>query len=190
MGPVPVVIVHEDVESSLNVLLVQNQQPVEAFRADGAHEPLGHAIGLRRAKRRADDLNSVTAEHFVKMLGEFLIAIANQKFHGSAHSDKVHDSCRACRMTRGALALGVHATMHTAAPQLNEEEDVESLRPDGLDREEVDGQQALTMRPMNSRHVISLRLPTGPRPAARSHARTVVADTTMPSPFSSPAIRR
>jgi hypothetical protein len=41
----------------------------------------------------------------------------------------------------------------------------------------------------NSRHVIPRRVPTGPRPAFRSHVRTVVADTTMPRPFSSPTMR-
>jgi hypothetical protein len=33
--------------------------------------------------------------------------------------------------------------MHTAAAQLDEEEDVEALQPDRLDREEIDGQQTL-----------------------------------------------
>src|SRR5256885_8686597 len=41
----------------------------------------------------------------------------------------------------------------------------------------------------NSRHVVSRRFPAGPRPAARSHARTVVAETVMPRPFNSPTIR-
>jgi hypothetical protein len=31
--------VHEDDEDPLEVPLVQQQQPVETFRADGAHEP-------------------------------------------------------------------------------------------------------------------------------------------------------
>ncbi len=42
---------------------------------------------------------------------------------------------------------------------------------------------------LNLRHVVFPRLPAGPRPAARSHARTVVADTVTPRPFSSPTIR-
>ena len=82
MGPVPVVVVHEHIENPLKVLLVQNQQPVETFRADSAHEPLGHAVGLRRAKRRANDLDPVTPEHLVKSLGEFLVPIANQEAQG------------------------------------------------------------------------------------------------------------
>jgi hypothetical protein len=61
------------------VLLVQHQQPVETFRADGAYEPLGNQVGLRRAKRRTNDLNPVAPKHVVKASGEFLIPIANQK---------------------------------------------------------------------------------------------------------------
>jgi hypothetical protein len=41
----------------------------------------------------------------------------------------------------------------------------------------------------NSRQVIPLRVPAGPRPTARSQVRTVVAETATPSPFSSPTMR-
>ena len=61
MWPVPVVMVREDTEDPLKVRLVQSQQPVETFRADGAHEPFGDAVGLWRAKRRPHDLDSVAA---------------------------------------------------------------------------------------------------------------------------------
>jgi hypothetical protein len=41
----------------------------------------------------------------------------------------------------------------------------------------------------NSRQGTPRRVPTGPSPPARSHVRTVVADTVTPSPLSSPTIR-
>jgi len=49
------IVVREDGQDPLEVLLVQNQQPVETLRANGAHEPLRHPVRLRRAKRRAND---------------------------------------------------------------------------------------------------------------------------------------
>jgi hypothetical protein len=61
MWPVPVVVVDEHLKDPLEALMVQNQQPVEAFRADGAHESLGHSIGLWRAKRRTNDLNPLAS---------------------------------------------------------------------------------------------------------------------------------
>jgi hypothetical protein len=45
------------------------------LRADGAHEPLGHTIGLRGAERRANDFDPLTPEHVVKLVGEFLVPI-------------------------------------------------------------------------------------------------------------------
>jgi hypothetical protein len=111
---VPVVVVHEHVKEPLKVLLVQNQQAVETFRAGGAHEPLGNPAGLWRAKRRTNDLNPVASEHVVKTVGEFLIPIANQKSHRSERPAKVHDSCRACWMTHGALGFGVQPATCTS----------------------------------------------------------------------------
>ena len=49
-------------------------------------------------------------------------------------------------MTHDALGFGAPGYMHTAATQLDEEEDVESPKPDRLDRAEIDGQQALAVR--------------------------------------------
>ena len=96
LWPVPVVMIDEHFKGSLEVLLVQNQQPVETLRADGAHESLGDTVGLGRAKRRTNDLNPLASEHLVKPVGEFLIAIANQNRTGSERSATVQDSCRAC----------------------------------------------------------------------------------------------
>ena len=109
MWPVSVVMIDEHLEDPLKVLLVQNQQPVETFRAGGAHEPLGHPVGLRRAKRRANDLDPVAPEHFVKPAGEFLVPIANQEAKAvPARSANVQVSWRARWMTHGALGFGVH----------------------------------------------------------------------------------
>ena len=79
MWPVPVVMIDEHLKDSLKVLLVQNQKPVETFRAGGPHEPLGNTIRLWRATRRPNDLRAVASEDVVKTIGEFLIPIANQK---------------------------------------------------------------------------------------------------------------
>ena len=79
MWPVAVVVVDKHFKDPLKVLLVQNQQPVETFRPDGAHESLGDSVGLWRAKRCTNDLNPFASEHVVKSIGEFLIPIANQK---------------------------------------------------------------------------------------------------------------
>lgn len=77
MGPVFAVMGREQVENTLKVCLVQNEQPVETLRADGAHEPLRHPVGLRCAKGCTHDLDPVTSEYVVKSVGKFLVPIAN-----------------------------------------------------------------------------------------------------------------
>jgi hypothetical protein len=140
--------VHEDSEDPLKVRLVQDQQPVEALRAGGAHEPLGDAVGLGRTKRRTNDLNPAAAEHLVKAFGEFLIAIANQKLQGfRALRQSPRQLARLLDDPGRARIRRAPDHMHTPATQRDEEEDVESLLPDRLDREEIDSQQALAVCP-------------------------------------------
>jgi hypothetical protein len=57
MRPVLVVVGHVHIKHTLEVPLVQNQHPIEAFRANRTHEPFGHAVRLRRANRRATNLD-------------------------------------------------------------------------------------------------------------------------------------
>jgi hypothetical protein len=77
--PVAVVVVHEDGEDPLKMLLVQNEEAVETFRADGTHEPLRHAVCRRGTKRCANDLNPLTSAYLVKIVREFLVPVANQE---------------------------------------------------------------------------------------------------------------
>jgi len=47
---VAVVVMDEDVEDALKLLLVQDQQPVEALGANGTHEPFRDPVRLWGAK--------------------------------------------------------------------------------------------------------------------------------------------
>ena len=76
---VPVVVRHELGEDPLQVRLVEDQEPIEAFPANRSHEPLGHRIRLRGPKRRPDNLDPLTGKHFVEGPCEFLIPVANQE---------------------------------------------------------------------------------------------------------------
>jgi hypothetical protein len=72
-------VIDEHLNDPLKVLLVQNQEPVETLRTGRAHKPLGNHVGLWRAKRCLNDLNSIASEDLIKLLGELLIPIPNQK---------------------------------------------------------------------------------------------------------------
>src|SRR5262245_18320229 len=127
MWPVPVVVVNEHFNNPLKVVMVQNQQPVETFRADRAHEPLGDAVGLWRSTWRTNDLNAFASEHLIEPLGQFLIPVANkkpQRLRALGHRPRqlprlldVPGYARVRRATGG---------MNTSAAQLDEEDDIET----------------------------------------------------------------
>ena len=72
--------------------------------------------------------------------------------------------------------------------ELDEEEHIQRLQPDRLDREEVAGDDRGACARRNCVQVGLERLGAGPRPCRRSRVRIVVAPTRMPSLRSSPAI--
>ena len=62
MGPMAVVMVDEDANDLLEMLAVEDQEPIQTLRANRPHEPLRHAVCLRGTKRRANDLNPIALE--------------------------------------------------------------------------------------------------------------------------------
>jgi len=61
--PVTIVMCDEDGQDSPEMLFVQDQQPVKTLGPNGAYETLRHAVRLRGAKRRPDNLASGAAKH-------------------------------------------------------------------------------------------------------------------------------
>ena len=51
MGPMAVAMVDEDANDLLEMLAVEDQEPVQTLRASRPHEPFRDTICLRRAKR-------------------------------------------------------------------------------------------------------------------------------------------
>jgi hypothetical protein len=77
--PVRVVVVSEHAEDALEVAKVHDQEPVEAFGADGAYEALGYRVCLRRSHRCFDDLDPFSGEDGVEVARELAVAIADQE---------------------------------------------------------------------------------------------------------------
>jgi hypothetical protein len=108
MWSMAVVMVNEDANDQLEMLAVEDQEPIQTLRANRPHKPFRDTVGLRSAKRRANDLYPIAPEDLVETLGELLISIANQEAERFLRTANVHVSCRACRVTHGPLGLGVH----------------------------------------------------------------------------------
>ena len=110
-----IVMVDEDANDLLEMLAVEDQEPIQTLRANRPYEPFRDTVCLGRAKRRANNFYPVALEDPVKTLGELLIPIANQEPERflAWRSANVHVSCRACCVTHGPLGLGVHPAKYT-----------------------------------------------------------------------------
>jgi len=76
---VAVVVVDEDSEHPVEMPSAEDQEPVEAFGASRPDEALGDRVGLRRANRGADDLETLASEDRVELARELAIAVADQE---------------------------------------------------------------------------------------------------------------
>src|SRR5437764_4170398 len=79
MRPVAVVMADENAEDALEMALVDDQEPVEAFGAGGADEALGERVCLWRSHRCLDDLDSFAGEDGVEVAGELAVAVVDQE---------------------------------------------------------------------------------------------------------------
>src|SRR5205814_35592 len=141
--PVAIVVGDEASQDVLEMLFVQDQQPVETLRANGAHEALRHAVRLRRPERRTNNLVPNAAKYFVETGRELLVPVANQI------PEPLWAVAQAPRQLAGLLGHPLRARprraagqMHAPATQLDEEEDIQPLEPNRADREEVDDEHA------------------------------------------------
>jgi hypothetical protein len=72
-------VVDEDAHDTFEVTVVQDQQPVEAFGADGSDEPLGDGVCLRRPHRGPDDPDAAAARHLIEGGAVLAVAVADQQ---------------------------------------------------------------------------------------------------------------
>src|SRR6266545_2429636 len=79
VGALAVVVQRVNPQDVLEVAAADDQEPVEAFRSDGADEPLREGVRLRRLHRRVDHPNSFAAEDLVEARGELAVAIMDQE---------------------------------------------------------------------------------------------------------------
>src|SRR5215510_16601872 len=169
---------------------VRDHQPVQTFCANGSDEALRDRVRRRRAPRRANHPNTVAAKDRVELAREFLVAISDEKPQRFAALGET--PCTLTGLLRHPLGVGVaRAARQVDAPaaQLDEEEHVRRWSQTVSTVKKSTASIVRACVRTNSRHVNPPRLPAGPSPVPRSTLRTVVADTAMPSPFSSPTIR-
>ena len=138
MWTMAVVVVEEDGEDSLEVPLVEDQQVVETLGADCPDEAFSDGIGLRGTNGCAENLDGLAPKHLVEPVREGPVAIANQKPEGlCAVSDRPGQLACALRAPQRGGMRRAAGEVDAATAQFNDEEHVQPLQADGLDREEI-----------------------------------------------------
>jgi hypothetical protein len=118
------------------------------LRADGADEALGKRVRLRRSHRGADDLDPFASEDAVEVTRELAVEIPDQKAHRGRTLRQAPSELTGLLGDPGSARVRrAVGEMHPAAAELDEEEHVQPPQGNGLDREEVDGEHAVRLRP-------------------------------------------
>jgi hypothetical protein len=140
MGTVPVVVLDIDPQDLFQVTTADDQQPVQALGADGTDPPLRIGVGVRGLDRRDEDPGT---EHVVEPATEPRVAVAEHKAQPQSPSAIARNKLRACWGDPSTIGVGRHAAqVDPAAVEFDEALHLQPPQPDGVDREEVAGQDA------------------------------------------------
>jgi hypothetical protein len=142
-----VVMIDEHRERAPQMAGVQDQEPIQTFRSDRPDKPLGDPIGLGCLNRRPNDSDVFGLEDGIEAVRELAIVIADQKANRfRPFGEGPGDLSRLLHDPFGVRVSGAPGQMDTPAPDLDEEQYVQALEPDGVGKE-IDGDDALCLRP-------------------------------------------
>jgi hypothetical protein len=141
-----VVMAGVDAEHVLQMTAVEDEDPVEAVGADGAHPALGEGVRVRGLDRRADHLDALRAEDLVEGVAELRVAVVDEESERVLVAE-LHE--QVARLLGDLACVRVRAAGDVLDPpgsERDEEEHVDPLQEDGLDREEVAGEHDRRLR--------------------------------------------
>jgi len=131
----------EDAKHPFEMTAVEDQEPVETLRSDGADEALGVRVCPGCADRCVDHLDPFAAEDLVEGGAELAVAVMDQEVRPLEQAGEAQVA-RLLRHPRTRRIGGAAGQVDAPAFQLDEKEDVEATERDRLDREEIARQDA------------------------------------------------
>src|SRR6266511_525116 len=172
------------------VAAVDDQQPVEALGTDNADETLRDRVRLRRLRRRLDDLDAFAGEDGVEVACELPVAVTDQE--AKRRRTLLQRPRELARLLGdpGAGRIG-RAAGHVARrlPSSMKKSTYNRCSETVSTVKKSTASMLAACARRNARQERPERSPAGPSPAWRSSLRTVVAETSIPSPRSSPTMR-
>jgi hypothetical protein len=188
--PVAVVMRDEDAEHLLEMSSAEDQDPVETLGAGGADErsAMAFAFGARTGVRMISRLSLRKTASKLRL--NLLSRSWMTKRSGFGRSDNDQASWRACWVTQAVFGFALQPARWTRRlPSSMKNKTYKRCSRTVSTMKKSAAIMVSACARKNARHERPGRSPAGPRPACRSSLRTVVAETALPRPLSSPAMR-
>jgi hypothetical protein len=134
----PIVMTGIDAKHVLELAPAEDEQPVEALATYAADPALGMCVRVRRLHGCADHGDPFVLEDMVEAAAELGVAIVGQQAQRLPAIVDLHQQVARLLGCPGACrVVGAGDELDPAALERNEEEDVDSFQPGGLDGEEI-----------------------------------------------------
>jgi hypothetical protein len=134
-------------EDVFELASAEDQQPVEALPADASDPALHVRVRVRGLDGCADDFDPLATEEGVEGARELRVAVVDQEPHLPLSVVEIHQQvARLLQHPGGVRFAGGGEVLGAAAANGEEDEHVQAAQPDGVDGEEVAGEDRLAMR--------------------------------------------
>jgi hypothetical protein len=164
------------------VVLVDDQHPVEQLAAQGADHPLADSVRPGCLRRAGENPGARCREHGVEGGSQLPGAIPDQELDRSRAVAEIHQE--AARCLRCPRALGVRGDagqVGAAGAVLDDDQGVDAAQQHGVYVHEVDGEDAAGCTVRNCFQVGPVRRGAGSMPASCRICQTVDAAIRWPS---------
>jgi hypothetical protein len=124
----------------------EDEDPVEAVSANRAHPALGEGVCVRRLDQCADHLDALASEDLIEGAAEIRVAIKDEEPKRVLVTE-LHDEVT--RLLCDPAPVRARTAGDVLDPPLrerDEEEDIDPLKEDGVDRQKVAGKRARRLR--------------------------------------------
>src|SRR5437667_11984184 len=115
----------------------KHERPVDALGPDGRDPSLGEGIGPGSPERGEDDLDAVACEHRVEAGGVLRVPVPYEEPEGSVSGEVEGEVPPVLGDPDGVRVPGGSGHVDPTGAELDEDQDVEGLQPDGLHGEEI-----------------------------------------------------
>ena len=131
----------------VQVVLIDDQQPVEEFPAQGTDNPFADRVRPGRLRRAGQDPDTFPGEHGIEGAGELARAVPDQELDRGRPVAQVHQEVAGClRCPRAVRAGGDAGQAGAAGAVLDDDQGINTAEQHGVHVDEVDGEDAAGLR--------------------------------------------